>query len=212
MNEGGSVKLPCRAQGRPKPRIIWDRIGVALSQLQQLQQQINEEVSQYLAKDTQEELLAKAKIMSLRSKRSINENSIKFTQRKRSQRKAVFNDAFHSYSSLLSYYNAMERSKRDGESHVVNSNFEQIMRDETQNTVEPKNRKKRQINTDESEKDVDGIDDSQSSNVIPILVFSTQPPQEVSRLQVTDNGELILREVTERDQVTKKRKFSFYFL
>lgn len=146
VNEGGSVKLPCRAQGRPKPRIIWDRIGTLQSFNQH--HQLPTKINPYLEKDAQDELSAKAKIMSLRSKRSIHRHK------------------------LTAYENEV-RTKRE----TVDDNA--------------------------NEKDDD--DKSQSpTGPIPVLVFSTQAPQEVSRLQVTDNGELILLDVTERDQVTDK--------
>lgn len=190
VKEGGSVKLPCRAQGRPKPRIIWDRIG---STVLQTQQQINDEVAHFLEKDTQEELLAKAKIMSLRSKRSIDANS-----RAKSKKNALVS-AIDSNSSRLAYFNVMARNKRNGKSHVVNSDFEQIMRDENRN-IAMLLRKKRQVWAAANMERTDGTDDdSDTTNVIPIVVFSTQSPP--SRLQVTDNGELILRDVHERDQV-----------
>lgn len=167
VNEGGSVKLPCRAQGRPKPRIIWDRIGnSAVSQLQH-QQQMNSKITQYLEKDTQEDLLAKAKIMSLRSKRSIQEQK--------------------SHIST-------ETENRENQKH--HNAFIEIMRDENQEILQYLLRKKRQIDEDAIDSD-----DDQTPDAIPILVFSTQAPQEASRLQVTDNGELILLDVTARDQV-----------
>lgn len=170
VNEGGSVKLPCRAQGRPKPRIIWDRIGnSAVSQLQH-QHQMSSKITQYLEKDTQEDLLAKAKIMSLRSKRSIPQ-----------------------IKPHISPENDEKQKRRRA--------FEQIMRDENQEIMQKLLRKKRQIDDDAIDSDDDQPD------AIPILVFSTQAPQEVSRLQVTDNGELILLDVTERDQV----KLIFFF-
>lgn len=203
VNEGGSVKLPCRAQGRPKPRIIWDRIGASVAQTQQ--QQINEEVAHFLEKDTQEELLAKAKIMSLRSKRSIATRSR--TKGDDPQRPA--GNALDSHSSRLSYFGVMARNRRrNGKSHVTNSDFEQIMRDEMGDVAAPtQTRIKRQTKPADSAADddadrMDGEDvDSDTPNVIPIVVFSTQAPQEASRLQVTDNGELILLDVHERDQV-----------
>lgn len=166
------MKLPCRAQGRPKPRIIWDRIGnSAVSQLQH-QHQMNSKITQYLEKDTQEELLAKAKIMSLRSKRSIDQN-----------KPHIFTE--------------------NSEIHKRHKAFDQIMRDENQEIMQKLLRKKRQIDDDDDTVD---SDDDQTPDAIPILVFSTQSP-EVSRLQVTDNGELILLDVSERDQV---RTFSFF--
>lgn len=198
--------MPCRAQGRPKPRIIWDRIGTTVTQTQQ--QQINDEVAHFLEKDTQEELLAKAKIMSLRSKRAIAPESGSGAKSNELMRSAVAN-ALDSHSSRFSYSMVMARNKRrNGKSHVTNLDFEQIMRDEIDDmvAVPAKYRTKRQTNPADSDTDdterMNGDDvDSDTPNVIPIVVFSTQAPQEASRLQVTDNGELILRDVHERDQV-----------
>lgn len=83
--------------------------------------------------------------------------------------------------------------------------FDQIMRDENQEIMQKLLRKKRQINDiDDDDDDMINNDDDQTPDAIPILVFSTQAPQEVSRLQVTDDGELILLDVTERDQVRNK--------
>lgn len=174
VNEGGSVKLPCRAQGRPKPRIIWDRIGNAAVSKLQHQHQMNSKITQYLEKDTQEDLLAKAKIMSLRTKRSIPLNK----------------------PQIPTENNENPKRRRA---------FDQIMRDENQEIMQNLLRKKRQINDidDDADDDMIGNDDDQTPDAIPILVFSTQAPQEVSRLQVTDDGELILLDVTERDKVRR---------
>lgn len=199
VNEGGSVKLPCRAQGRPKPRIIWDRIGgAAISQLKK-QQQLGGgggvKVPQYMEKDSQEDLLVKAKIMSLRLKRSIVQQQP---------------------SANVSRNVAMiiDRSKRNKHDRTT---FDQIMRNEYHEEVSEFGRMKRQVDNgdakrddvdddddnddDDADDEDDGDGDGQSPGAIPILVFSTQAPQEVLRLQVTDNGELILLDVSERDQV-----------
>lgn len=204
VNEGGSVKLPCRAQGRPKPRIIWDRIGGSvISQLKKQQQQLGGgggKVPQYMEKDSQEDLLVKAKIMSLRLKRSIQLNQSPQLQPIANVTKNV---------ALI-----IDRSKRNKHDR---STFDQIMRNEYHEEVSEFGRMKRQVdNNDEKRDDIDDDDDDDggddddddddgdgdsSPGAIPILVFSTQAPQEVLRLQVTDNGELILLDVTERDQV-----------
>lgn len=184
VNEGGSVKLPCRAQGRPKPRIIWDRIGGSVV-LQSHQQQMGGKIPQYMEKETQEDLLAKAKIMSLRLKRSIPQNihPIEHIERKAEAHSAVFFD----------------RSNQNGRAQET---FDQIMRNENREEALKSNRRKRQtVNNDGKSDDTVDNGDTRSPDSIPILVFSTQPPQEVSRLQITDSGELILLDVTERDQV-----------
>lgn len=179
MNEGGNIKLPCRAQGRPKPRIIWDRIGGSIAS-QSHHQQTEEKIPQYLEKDTHEDLLAKAKIMSLRLKRSITQGSYHIE---------------HKYEHSSAVIDRNEPNEK------IQKTFEQIMRNEN-HVASISNRRKRQIeNNDGKSDDTVDSDDTRSPDSIPILVFSTQAPQEVSRLQVTDNGELILLDVTQRDQV-----------
>lgn len=187
MNEGGSVKLPCRAQGRPKTRIIWDRIGSStVSQLQH-QHQMGSKITQYLEKDTQDDLLAKAKIMSLRSKRSITQGKHHITT-----------ESVNEHHVSLTLHEEENKRQRS---------FDEIMRDENREIAYKLLRKRRQaIANDDQADDTDENDDNRSPDAIPILVFSTQAPLETSRLQVTDNGELIMLDVTERDQVKKNEK------
>lgn len=191
VNEGGSVKLPCRAQGRPKPRIIWDRIGnSAISQLHQ--SQMSSKTTQYFEKDTQEDLLTKAKIMSLRLKRSISPNQYSIGHVNVDHMKVA--DMNKNLALMI------DRSKRN---KGTQSTFDQIMRNENREIAFILNRKKRQVNSNDGKNDdivADG-GDNRSADFIPILVFSTQSPQDTSRLQITDNGELILLDITERDQV-----------
>lgn len=198
MNEGGSVKLPCRAQGRPKARIIWDRIGgAAISQLKN-QHMGSNKMPKFMEKDSQEELMVKAKIMSLRLKRSI-------------QHHRPIANVSENVALII------DRSKRN---KYDRHTFDQIMRNEYHEEMSEFGRMKRQVNSadekrgdnaddnDDGEDDDNDDDDDDDNNndgdspgAIPILVFSTQAPQEVLRLQVTDNGELILLDVSERDQV-----------
>lgn len=182
VTEGGSVKLPCRAQGRPKPRIIWDRIGgSAVSQLNH--HQMGVKIPQYLEKETPEDLLAKAKIMSLRSKRS------------------VFHGKHQTIALIAAGKSALASSSHSRRIDQRHRTFNQIMRDESQELVHKSLRKKRQITYSDDKNDLNTNDENDSPDAIPILVFSTQAPPEVSRLQVTDNGDLILLDVTERDEV-----------
>lgn len=187
VREGGTVKLPCRAQGRPKVRIIWDRIGI---QLNQQQQQNIDETPQSFEDDVQEELLAKAKIMSLRSKRDLTEQK--------------FDD-----QNIWSQVTLSGREKRDKLKNSLGIlEFKQIMRDNVQDALNTESRKKRQtvddisdVNSDSDTDDISTLNISNSPDAIPVVFFSTQSPQEVSRLEVNDLGELILQDVTKKDQV-----------
>lgn len=181
VNKGGSASLPCRAQGRPVPRIIWDRIGnSAVSQLHH--HNTDSKITQYLEEETQEDLLAKAKIMSFRSKRSLWQANTYLKPIKRT----IDN------SNLIP-----DQNKR----RLI---FNEIMHKKNSKEIHQLHRIRRQISTNiEQRIDTDEDDDNRSPDAIPIVVFSTQAPQEVSRLHVNDNGELILLDVTERDQVSK---------
>lgn len=191
---GGSVQLPCRAQGRPKPRIIWDRIGGSAASQSHHHHQMGGKLTQYFEKETPEDLLAKAKIMSLRSKRSILKT-----------KQSVFHSKHQTIALMAAGKSALaaDRSRRTEQRHHT---FNQIMRDESDEIVHKSLRRKRQVATSDGRIDdinVNENDEDGSPEAIPILVFSTQAPSEVSRLQVTDNGELILIDVTERDEVCK---------
>lgn len=201
MKEGGTIKLPCRAQGRPKPRVIWDRVGLGQSQ------QISEEVSQFLEEESQEELLAKAKIMSLRSKRERNESilvdfkgankSPNDSSHDRIKRQIVIQSSYPSVKHIPELYieDELNRSNQEQSSNFVVSEFRQIMRDVNQQTFDSNFRRKRSAD--------DNSDDNTSSDSTPILFFSTASPTESPSLEVNENGELVLRDVKKKDQVCK---------
>lgn len=183
--------MPCRAQGRPKARIVWDRVGlIAIPP-------INEEVSQFLEEESQEELLAKAKIMSLRAKRE-HHDSIK---NERPKRQVLVQSTIPEIGQIPDLYLDEEsnRQKRDQSMNFVVSEFRQIMRDENQETFDTNFRKKREIPV--SERSGSAPDELAASNATPILFFSTPSPTDSPSLVVNDNGELVLSDVTTKDQV-----------
>lgn len=229
--EGKTIQLPCRAQGRPRARIIWDRIGsVLLHQNQQQQQRVQEPRASDNADapnmndgDVQEEMLAKAKIMSLRSKRAKNDNKMS----NRNKRHAAFDNHINIDRGPDLYYvdydNDDENYNGYGQriettNNFIRSEFQQIMRDQNQYTFNMnfRRRKKRDTNAVDIENndEIDGVEgginnivdggtndmNTNAPNTIPILFFSTSPPQEATRLEVNENGELILRDVSKRDQ------------
>lgn len=178
--------MPCRAQGRPTPRIIWDRIGVSTTS--QLHQHPNGgKIPSYTDKDTQEDRLTKAKIMSLRSKRS-------------------FFETVHMYNNTVehSYNNKLSRNE-----YIVNTSGQTVQIAMNEEKLQLKRTKRQEESKDEKSDNIINDGDNRSVDTIPIVVFSTQEPPEVSRLQVTDNGELILIDVTERDQVIVVKLFNF---
>lgn len=230
--EGKTIQLPCRAEGRPKARILWDRIGSMLNNhnqhLQELRPSENVESHSLHEDNMHDEILAKAKIMSLRSKRANNGDEMF----KRSKRHVVHDNHINVERVPELYIaddndddddaNIDEYIGRDKRNEVTNnlirSEFQQIMRDQNQNTYDLnfRQRKRRDTNTVEVETDddTDGIEDGTNTAVdggtievntnppsnIPILFFSTPPPLEATRLEVNENGELILRDVSKRDQ------------
>lgn len=198
MKEGGTIKLPCRAQGRPKPRVIWDRV---LGQ----SQQISEEVSQFLEEESQEELLAKAKIMSLRSKRERNESNLvqiksetNDSSHDRIKRQTVIQSSYPIIKHIPELYieDDANRSNQEQNSNFVVSEFRQIMRDVNQETFDTNFRRKRSVD--------DNSDDNTSSDSTPILFFSTASPTESPSLEVNENGEFMLRDAKKKDQVCKE--------
>lgn len=210
LKEGGTIKLPCRAQGRPKPRVIWDRVGLGLSQ------QISEEVSQFLEEESHEELLAKAKIMSLRSKRERNESDLIDTKKENKSLDASSHDRIKRQTVIRSSYpivkqipelyieDEVNRSNQEQNSNFVVSEFRQIMRNVNQETFDTNFRRKRSID--------DNSDDNASSDSTPILFFSTATPTESPSLEVNENGELVLRDVKKSDQVCKELFITFFYL
>lgn len=199
INEGGNINLPCRAQGRPKTRIIWDRVGLATVQ------PTNEEVSQFLEEESQEEQMAKAKIMSLRSKRQhINENDTVDIDEHgpRIKRQVLLDSIFPEVSHIPDLFvdDDTNRRKRDQAMNLVVSEFRQIMRDVNQDTFDTNFRKKRELNAIGS--GVSEEEEVATSDATPILFFSTPSPTDSPSLVVNDNGDLLLRDVSQKDQVS----------
>ena len=206
VSEGDSIKLPCRAQGRPVTRIIWDRVGYAPPPT------INEDVSQFLDEESQEELIAKAKIMSLRSKRQQNvteeeqneeeEETVNATKRKK--RQILVDSMFPNIDHIPDLYleDDANRNKREPSNFVV-SEFRQIMRDSNQETFDTNFRNKREIASTNVES-IGVIGPSEetisATDSTPILFFSTPSPTETKTLEVNENGELVLSDVTAKDQ------------
>lgn len=244
--EGDSFRLPCRAQGRPKVRIVWDRLGVQNQQLQQfmhaqqLHQQLlgggtGDDVSPYLEEESQEEMLAKAKIMSLRTKRQPNDTDAGAVTLRRRRRQTVIERSYPDVLQIPDLFVQNEernRNKRDQAMDLVVSEFRQIMRDVNQATFDTNFRRRRRRDTssaassvndyvDDDDADVDADDEdadeeeaggsnaadedaggggAEISEPTPILFFSTPSPAHPARLVVSDGGELILNDVTARDQ------------
>lgn len=157
-------------------------------------------------------MLAKAKIMSLRTKRQPNETadiideSIPIT---RSKRQTIINRTFDDILQIPDLYVHKERNrdKRDQAMDLVVSEFRQIMRDVNQATFDTNFRRKRDItvgdDVDGGDDDEDEADEAETDEIIeptPILFFSTPSPTDPQTLVTNENGELVLREVTRRDQ------------
>lgn len=123
----------------------------------------------------QDESLIKAKIMSLRIKRPISRDE----------------KLFRAVDSLI--------PGCDSQHECLQHKFDQFMQIENRGQVFQLKHTKRQIGTDYTINH-DTVDSwgNLSSNV---NVIFTQVKQKLPRLQVTDNGELILLDVTERHQV-----------
>lgn len=202
-------------------------------QLQELRPNDNVESHGLNVDAMHEEMLAKAKIMSLRSKRAKNIEKMY----KRSKRHAAYDN--HINVDRVPELYIADDADDDGDdadsgveelvgrdkrhevivNNLIRSEFQQIMRDQNQNTFDLNFRRRKRRDTNavevESDDEVDGIEDGISNiaddggtiemntnppNNIPIIFFSTPPPPEATRLEVNENGELILRDVSKRDQ------------
>uniref|UniRef100_A0A1B0CVQ8 Neural cell adhesion molecule l1 n=2 Tax=Lutzomyia longipalpis TaxID=7200 RepID=A0A1B0CVQ8_LUTLO len=179
-HEGTTLRLPCRAQGRPKARIVWDRVGARV------------DASQLLELDTtQDELLARAKIMSLRSKR----------------------ERLHPNATLAPESSPAPRTRRDTSGNlagdrVLEAEFLQIMRDQEDDDLQDDpptwlrtfDLSSKRVKRSEGEEEVEDSPEDGTSDATSVLFFSTPLPSDVSRLEVDENGELILRDVTQHHQ------------
>lgn len=126
--------------------------------------------------------LVKSKILSFRSKRDTS--SIAY----REQIPDLHSDDANSYSNTRS----------NDFSNFLLSEFNQIMRDSNEATFNAGNRRRRK--RDLADDDDESDDDGNSADTSPILFFSTQAPNNAPRLEVNDNGELILRDVSKKDE------------
>lgn len=208
IDEGNTVRLPCRAQGRPKARIVWDRLGAYVAQ----PSVETAEVSSFLEEESQEVMLAKAKIMSLRTKRQPNDTldgGVDLAEPvSRSKRQTMVERTFTDVLQIPDLYVHKERNrdKRDQAMDLVASEFRQIMRDVNQATFDTNFRRKRDITVGEDAADGDDDDDADDGETdeimepTPILFFSTPSSIDPQSLVTNENGELVLRDVTATDQ------------
>lgn len=155
--------MPCRAQGRPKTRIIWDRFSSSLS---------HSSTPQF------DELKS--------HKMSINANVDDLIRFKRSANAT----------------NGKVRKRENSQIGTGNIGIDENDIDEIDNN-------RNDSDDDDNDDDDDDTDDgtidtisvhSNLPDAIPISFFPTQSTSEHSRLEVTENGELILRDVTKRDE------------
>lgn len=164
--------------------------------------------------------------MSLRSKREKNITS-EILNEKRIKRDAVFTLTSTGPQIPDLYLGDINRNKRNQEEDFILSEFKQIMRDEHQESYDKAFRKKRQIDEnefkilikrkkrikreeDEEIDDDEDDDDLSPSDATPLLFFSTVSPTESTNFEISETGELIIREAALKDQVriffNKKRK------
>lgn len=153
--------------------------------------------------------------MSLRSKREKNITS-EILNEKRIKRDAVFTLSSQGPQIPDLYLGDINRNKRNQEEDFILSEFKQIMRDEHQESYDKAFRKKRQIDENsikrkkrikrEEEEEIDDDeddDDLSPSDATPLLFFSTAAPTESTSLEITESGELIIRDAALKDQVRK---------
>lgn len=215
--EGETVKMPCRAQGRPRVRVVWDRVG----------RFTHEEPK--VSFSTLNDLLSNTKLSPLRTKRNGNNETASVTTTTTATVMAVANEENHK-----------ARTKREINGlHIVNlheeqvddesvrhkrvltdtisllDEFDQIMRDKSdfsaddaaETSAATDNKTFRRRRTEEEIEEilkasrrtkrdisVSGVTDA------PHLHFST--PSTISNyLEINENGDLLLRDVTHNDQV-----------
>lgn len=158
--------------------------------------------------------------MSLRSKREKNITS-EILNEKRIKRDAVFTLSSTGPQIPDLYLGDINRNKRNQDEDFILSEFKQIMRDEHQESYDKAFRKKRQIDENEfkilikrkkrikreEEEEIDDDEDddddiSPPSDATPLLFFSTVAPTESTSLEITETGELIIRDAALKDQVS----------
>lgn len=221
--EGETVKMPCRAQGRPRVRVVWDRVG-----------RFSHEQPK-ISFSTRNDLLSNTKLSPLRTKRNGNNETASVT--------ATTTTTTTSTTAITmgtNEENHEARTKREINGlHIVNlheeqiddesvrhkrvltdtisllDEFDQIMRDksdfsaddaaETASVTASKTFRRRRTEEEIAEilraskrtkRDisVSGVTDPSH------LHFST--PSTISNyLEINENGDLLLRDVTHNDQV-----------
>lgn len=203
--EGETVKMPCRAQGRPRVRVVWDRVG----------RFTHEEPK--ISFSTRNDLLSNTKLLPLRTKRNDNETNANASQT-RIKREIDGLHIINLHSDAQSFDDEFERHKRvlvEDDTVSLLDEFEQIMRDKsdinadvattgkmfrrkrTKEEIEEILREQQKMNNGgrRTKRDVNGVAGTESS-----LHFST-PSTFSNYLEINENGDLLLRDVTHNDQV-----------
>lgn len=175
--------------------------------------------------------MAKAKIMSLRSKRALNDSVTLFDvsgestddeaidgHGPRIKRQILLNSNSFVVNNIPDLYvsedEEIKRQKRNQVMDLVVSKFRQIMRDVNEETVDTiirrRRRKKRDLSgeknvrpadvSDGDEDDGDIDDDPVATFSTPVLFFSTPSPTRNPTLLINANGDLVLSDVTQKDQ------------
>lgn len=197
------LKLPCRAQGRPKTRIVWDRVQTSMATVS-LSSSSSASSPQLIAEplppneNTRLDVempvdLVKSKILSFRSKRDTSN----------AERDNDSNDTYQAIPDLQHGNNNSPNTRSNDFTNLLLSEFNQIMRDSNEatfNVAGNNRRRRRRRKRDLTDDDDDTGDDENSADTSPILFFSTQAPNNAPRLDVNDNGELILRDVSKKDE------------